>query len=77
MNHRVESKAKGIPLKELQVALHRGGKGKQISELFLDGAVRLAVEFAKEALVVVLALLLLVFFVAFFYLYCLPWMGVH
>jgi hypothetical protein len=31
----------------------------------------------KEALAVVLGLLLVISFVAFFYLYCLPWLGVH
>jgi hypothetical protein len=37
----------------------------------------LVVEVGKQAMAAMIALLLVAFCVAFFYLYCLPWLGVH
>ena len=38
---------------------------------------QIALEVAKEAIAASVALLLVASFVIFFYLYCLPWVGVH
>jgi hypothetical protein len=58
-----------------------GPKLRELNTHFLESFSRkgwaLFQEAAKEALSMLLGLLLVVLGVAFFYLYCLPWIGVH
>ena len=70
-------RAMGSLLTMLPVAPKLRALNIRLQESFSRKGWSLVRELATEALALLLGLLLVASFVAFFYLYCLPWVGIH